>query len=278
MSADRSELDYIEDMELPGGYGAQSGRREIYQHKKTKDIYYSSGQGSNKTYKRVKNLSGLSDSEYNTWVKKLSKFGKLAGESVKLSNEIQGTCKDMIGKHSLWKEAFGTPILAGTLLMLQERVHRDNVFVNTCLQIVTIPKGREVNKSMIFNNLSRFVFGNKEGAYPASGNIFRKHIEHFHLIVYVSLVTEYRLLSGIRTEDGTFKHILEKAGGDLLDFKGWGYRARFRTRNCDKEEVGTSFIGSPVTGTNCSFKQWNEVYSLIPQKSLEKAIKSIIFS
>ena len=247
--------------------------REIFYHKTTGELYYPSG--ATKKLTKISNLASRED--YEKYKKKiLSKEGvKDIRVGFSASTEITGSCADIIKRHSLMKSAFSKPILAGTLLMLQEQRHKDNIFVNTARAIVNVPEGEDINKAALLDNLSRFVFGKKDGSYP-SGSIFRKPVHRFNMVIYLALVTEHTLLPGIRNEDETFKYILDAAGSGILP-KVWAIRAKSRTQACDREEVGSTVIGTPKSGVNCTFEEWANVYSVFPQSNLEKAIEKIIF-
>lgn len=179
--------------------------------------------------------------------------------SDKSKKEIIKYCQgEFIAKNPYYKPLFVEPLVRA---ITDEIEKNDDEIVLYTLEALSInPTGRI--KSEILGSVNAYLLGDSE-----TGNENRKNIEtidNLYMVMYLAVITNKVLLTGITTQFGTYKKIKEY--GKLTSTLADAY-----VNDCKKVSV------SGKRDYQCNLQQWVRIYTLFPEAGLRKAAKVIVY-
>lgn len=270
------DLEGLGEHYLPGNK-YKGEKRNIYLHKTSGELYYK--RSGSEGYRLLSEL-GISESDISEFADKISNLeGKTISTGMLTSPDIGSKCELAIKKHKFFKEQLLVPILYGAIRMLENPKHLDNVFYKAAKLIINVPAGRDdIPKYIRLQNLNAFVFADQTGNFTKQ---LIAGVPKIHVVIYLTLITVNKLISGKRTEESTYNQILEYMG--YTGIKKYlpsveKIKAGMKFKWCEKKEEGTGLIGSIKYGYTCSETQWASVYSTFDNRKLRMAVQNILFS
>lgn len=176
-----------------------------------------------------------------------------------LTKECAARTKLLDFVHDISDYPFQTWVVAATSNVLLDYDYE--IFYRTCQYMMKGIKDKRNKK----NQLDLFVFSTNEKGNKITDD-WKKGVNRFKNIIYLTMLTKYRLLSGPDndTEDATFEKVVSGIGVKTI-------KMIHILKNCKKikDSDGNKF-------RECSEDVWSEAYSILTDSEIIKAIERII--
>lgn len=195
-----------------------------------------------------------------------------SGDSQTFS-DVKEQCAKIVTKSEHYKEGFLSALIAAQTNIM--RNNQDQLFFETANLVTNKPTGSSITKVQLRNNLTQFVFGDKDK------RVLRTNVRDagkFKHIIYLTIITQKKLLTGARTQESTFQKIKDYADlkknilSAIALFKG-----NVKCKKIAVERKGVKKILGKTYERECTQQQWANVYLTFPDSALKKVIETLVF-
>lgn len=196
-----------------------------------------------------------------------------SGSSSDTLSAVKEECARVVTKSEHYKDGFRSALLAAQANIL--RNNQDQLFFETANLVTNKPEGSTITKDQLRNNLTQFVFGDKDQVVKRQAVRDAGKFKH---IIYLTILTHKRLLTGSRTQDSTFEKIkgYSELKKNILSAIAV-FRGNVKCKNVSVSRKGYKKILGRKTIKECTQQQWANIYLTFPDTNLKKAVEVLVF-
>lgn len=186
---------------------------------------------------------------------------------------IKKGCVDVITKSEHFKDGFRSALMVAQSNIMKN--NQDQLFFETANLVTNKPQGSLITKDQLRNNLTQFVFGDKNQKVTRTGV---RDSGKFKQVIYLTIITQKRLLTGARTQETTFQKIKEYAQlkGNVLSALSM-FKGTVKCKNVSVQRKGIKKLLGSKKERECTQEQWSSIFLTFPESALKKAIEALVF-
>jgi len=183
------------------------------------------------------------------------------------------TCATVMTKSEHFKDGFRSALMAAQANIMKN--NQDQLFFETANLVTNKPQGSLITKVQLRNNLTQFVFGDKDQKVSRTGV---RDSGKFKQIIYLTIITQKRLLTGARTQETTFEKIKDYANlkSNILSALSL-FKGKVKCKNVSVQRKGIKKLLGSKKERECTQEQWSSIYLTFPETALKKAIEALVF-